>query len=81
MIRPMPAVDLPAPEPPEAQDIVALVGQHTTLRSLGDKRWQGACPFCESTAFQVRRKHGTFHCFHCGEGGDAVRFLAKVNLR
>src|SRR5207302_693995 len=62
MIPAMPAVGLLAPELSEAQDIVALVGQHTTLQFPGDGRWRGACPFCESTAFQVRRNHGTFHC-------------------
>ena len=81
MIPAMPAVGLLAPELSEAQDIVALVGQHTTLQFPGDGRWRGACPFCESTAFQVRRNHGTFHCFRCGEGGDSVMFLAKIGRR
>jgi DNA primase len=74
----MPAVGSSSSDPADEYDVVELVGQHTTLRRLGGAQLQGACPFCRSTALRVRPSHGTFHCFGCGEGGDAAMFLTKI---
>ena len=51
------------------------------LHPLSDHDLRGACPFCESTAFRVRPAFGTFHCFGCGEGGDAWSFTTKIDDR
>jgi hypothetical protein len=61
----------PGPQPPEPGGIVHVVGRYLTLRALSDHDLCGLCPFCGSTAFRVRSAFGTFHCFGCGEGGDA----------
>jgi DNA primase len=66
---------------PDPDNIVDLVGRHVRLRPLSDHDLRGRCPFCGSTAFRVRPVFGTFHCFGCGEGGDARTFTAKINDR
>jgi DNA primase len=72
---------LSVPEPVSPEDIVELVGQHTTLRPNEQGQLRGSCPFCGSRAFVVRPKHGTFHCFGCGDGGDARMFTIKIQHR
>ncbi|MGH4017497.1 MAG: CHC2 zinc finger domain-containing protein [Pseudonocardiaceae bacterium] len=66
-----------APEP-SSRDIVELIGQHTTLMPDGPGDLRGTCPFCRSTAFHVRAQQKTFHCFACGEGGDAGKFARLI---
>jgi DNA primase len=59
-------------------DIVDLVGQFVNLKRVGEN-WKGLCPFhTERTpSFTVNPKRGIFHCFGCGAGGDAFRFLMR----
>jgi len=61
-----------------AIDIVALVEGYTRLRKSGG-RLVGLCPFhAERTpSFGVSPDRGTFKCFGCGEGGDAIAFVEK----
>ncbi|EME59263.1 CHC2 zinc finger domain-containing protein [Amycolatopsis decaplanina] len=68
-----------APEPPGPNGIVKVVAPHVELSPLGDSQLQGSCPFCGSRAFRVRPAYGTFHCFGCGDGGDAQMFAAKIS--
>jgi len=59
-------------------DIVQLIGSYLPLKPAG--RYQKAlCPFhTEKTpSFIVNRERQIFHCFGCGEGGDAVGFLMR----
>jgi hypothetical protein len=51
------------------------------LLAMSDHDLRGRCPFCGSTAFRVRPGFGTFHCFGCGEDGDAPAFTAKIDAR
>ncbi|MGH3568391.1 MAG: hypothetical protein ACRDRH_20655 [Pseudonocardia sp.] len=41
----------------------------------------GLLPLCDSTALRVRPAFGSFHCFRCGEGGDAITFTARIESR
>jgi DNA primase catalytic core len=61
-----------------AADIVALVEPHTRLRKSG-ARYVGLCPFHQekTPSFGVTPDRGTFKCFGCGEGGDAITFVEK----
>jgi len=63
----------------EATDIVALVGEYVNLRPAGGTRMKGLCPFHQekTPSFTVESVKGVFHCFGCGEGGDAIDFLQK----
>lgn len=60
----------------EATDIVALIGALVELKKLG-ARYRGLCPFhSERTpSFYVSPEHQSYHCFGCGESGDAFSFL------
>ena len=61
-----------------ASDIVALVEGYTRLRKSGS-RYTGLCPFHQerTPSFGVSPDRGTFKCFGCGEGGDAIAFVEK----
>jgi DNA primase len=61
-----------------ATDIVTLVEGYTRLRKSGS-RYTGLCPFHQekTPSFGVSPERGTFKCFGCGEGGDAIAFVEK----
>jgi DNA primase len=62
-----------------AADIVAVVEGRTRLRKQGSS-YKGLCPFHQekTPSFSVLPERGTFHCFGCGEGGDAIAFVEKT---
>jgi DNA primase len=57
-------------------DILELVSQYVPLKRAG-KNFKGLCPFhTEKTpSFNVSPEREIFHCFGCGQGGDAFKFL------
>jgi DNA primase len=59
-----------------------VIGEYVALRRAGAGALKGLCPFHDekSPSFNVRPSHGTFHCFGCGEGGDAVAFIMKIEV-
>src|SRR3954447_26779993 len=63
----------------EAVDIVQLVSGRTQLRRSG-ARFVGRCPFHEerTPSFSVTPDRGFYHCFGCGKGGDAIRFVQET---
>ncbi len=60
----------------DSTDIVELVGRFLQLRRAGNA-WKACCPFHneKTPSFSVNPARQTFHCFGCGVGGDAVKFL------
>ena len=58
-----------------------VVGDYVQLRRAGADSMKGLCPFHDekSPSFHVRPNHGHFHCFGCGEGGDVITFIEKIN--
>ena len=62
-----------------AADIVALVEARTRLRKVGG-RYTGLCPFHQerTPSFSVSPDRGTYHCFGCGVGGDAISFVQET---
>ena len=62
-------------------NIADVVGDYVTLKSAGVGSMKGLCPFHDerSPSFHVRPQAGFYHCFGCGEGGDAYSFLQKID--
>ncbi len=62
-----------------AASIVELVEARTRLRKSG-ARYTGLCPFHEekTPSFSVSPDRGTYHCFGCGVGGDAISFVRET---
>jgi len=60
----------------ERTDVVDLVGRYVSLKKAG-RSFKGLCPFHheKTPSFIVTRERGTYHCFGCGEGGNAFSFL------
>ena len=64
----------------ERTSIEDVVRDHVTLRPAGVGSLKGLCPFHDekSPSFTVRPTVGSYHCFGCGEGGDVISFVQKV---
>ncbi|WP_104478774.1 DNA primase [Actinokineospora auranticolor] len=65
----------------ERSRIDEVVGEYVQLRRAGGGALKGLCPFHDekTPSFNVRSTHGTFHCFGCGEGGDVIAFVMKLD--
>ncbi|MEO6408994.1 MAG: DNA primase, partial [Burkholderiaceae bacterium] len=59
-------------------DIAEVVGRHVQLRKAG-ANLMGLCPFHaeKSPSFSVSPAKQFYHCFGCGAGGDAIKFLTE----
>ena len=64
----------------ERSSIEDVVRDHVTLRPGGVGSLKGLCPFHDekTPSFTVRPAVGAYHCFGCGEGGDVISFVQKV---
>jgi len=62
-----------------AAEILPLVEDYVRLRKAGTT-YKGLCPFHQerTPSFTVTPSRGTFKCFGCGEGGDAIAFVEKI---
>src|SRR5882672_9016496 len=60
-------------------DLVQLVGRRVKLNRKGRVLW-GLCPFHKekSPSFKVENERRTYHCFGCGAGGDAFKWLQET---
>lgn len=60
----------------DSADIVDIVGSCIQLRRAGNA-WKACCPFHneKTPSFHVNPARQSFHCFGCGVGGDAIKFL------
>lgn len=58
-----------------------IIGEYVTLKNAGIGSMKGLCPFHDerTPSFHVRPQVGMYHCFGCGESGDAFTFLQKID--
>ncbi|WP_062464455.1 DNA primase [Demequina soli] len=65
----------------ERAPIEEIIGQHVSLKSAGVGSLKGLCPFHDerSPSFHVRPTAGRWHCFGCGEGGDVIEFVMRMD--
>jgi DNA primase len=59
--------------------IVNVIGEYVSLRKAG-KEYVALCPFHpdKHPSLSVSQEKGLFHCFACGESGDAITFIIKI---
>jgi DNA primase len=64
----------------ERISIEELIGAQVALRPSGAGRVKGLCPFHDekTPSFTVNVALGRYHCFGCGENGDAIGFVQKI---
>ena len=65
----------------ERAPIEEIIGQHVALKNAGVGSLKGLCPFHDerSPSFTVRPSVGRWHCFGCGEGGDVIEFVMRMD--
>ena len=65
----------------ERARIEDVVGGYLQLRNAGGGSLKGLCPFHDekTPSFQVTPARGFFYCFGCGEGGDVITFIQKID--
>jgi len=63
----------------DKNDIRDVVSQYVNLKKAGSS-YVGLCPFHneKTPSFSVSPQKGIFHCFGCGEGGNVIHFLMKI---
>ena len=59
-------------------DIVSLIGNYFPLQKIG-ANYRALCPFHneKTPSFTVNPIRRSFHCFGCGKGGTAIRFVME----
>lgn len=62
-----------------SNNILDVVSQYVVLKRSG-RSYSGLCPFHKekSPSFYVSPDKQIFHCFGCGEGGDVLGFVKKI---
>ena len=63
----------------EKNDIVSTVSKYVQLNKKGKTYW-GCCPFHfeKTPSFAVNEMEQFYHCFGCGESGDVIKFIQKI---
>ncbi len=60
-------------------DVIELISRYVSLSESG-ANYKGRCPFHndKTPSMVVNAEKGLWHCFGCGEGGDVIAFLMKI---
>ncbi|OGF47243.1 MAG: DNA primase, partial [Candidatus Firestonebacteria bacterium RIFOXYA2_FULL_40_8] len=63
----------------ESFDIVDVISEHVHLKKSG-QNFKGLCPFHneKTSSFVVSPAKQIYHCFGCGEGGNVLHFISKI---
>ncbi|MGL5406337.1 MAG: DNA primase [Propionibacteriaceae bacterium] len=65
----------------ERARVEEVVGSYVSLKPSGAGTLKGLCPFHDekTPSFQVTSTRNLYYCFGCGEGGDVIDFVMKIN--
>lgn len=60
-------------------NIVSVVSRYLTLTRKGNRYW-ACCPFHheKTPSFEVNEQGQFYHCYGCGESGDVITFVQKL---
>ena len=60
-------------------DVFSIISRYVTLTQSG-AGFKGKCPFHkdDTPSMTVSVEKGLWHCFGCGEGGDVIGFVMKI---
>jgi DNA primase len=60
--------------------LVEIIGRHVRLTRRG-REWLGLCPFHreKTPSFTVSEAKGFYHCFGCGQHGNAIDFVMAMD--
>jgi DNA primase len=61
-------------------DIVEIISEYIPNMKQAGGNWKALCPFHneKTPSFMVSRDKQIWHCFGCGEGGDVISFVQKI---
>jgi len=64
----------------ERSPVEEVVGEYLQLRNAGGGSLKGLCPFHDekTPSFNVTPARGLWYCFSCTEGGDAIKFVQRI---
>ncbi len=64
----------------EALDIVAIINGYVPSLKRSGRNYFGLCPFHKekTPSFSVNPDLKLFKCFGCGEGGDVIKFISRI---
>jgi DNA primase len=65
----------------ERSPVDEVIGEYLQLRSAGGGSVKGLCPFHDekTPSFNVTPSRGLWYCHGCGEGGDVIKFVQKID--
>ncbi len=60
-------------------DLVALIGEHTSIKRAG-RNWMARCPLHgeRTPSLSVNAEKGVYYCFGCQRSGDAITFVQEI---
>jgi DNA primase len=61
-------------------DIVGIIRDYIQNLKKTGKNWIGLCPFHNdrNPSLHINVDMGIFKCFSCGEGGDVIHFVERI---
>jgi DNA primase len=65
----------------ERSPIDEVIGEYLQLKNAGGGSVKGLCPFHDekTPSFNVTPSRGLWYCHGCGEGGDVIKFVQKID--
>jgi DNA primase len=60
-------------------NIVDVIRGYIPIKKAGGGTWKALCPFHneKTPSFTISEQRGRYHCFGCGAGGDAFKFVME----